>query len=146
MGFAGSFPGEFVVGDEVSGEPELGVGGCDGPGPPVGLFGGADRGGDPAQSVLREPEGVLDVEAVQVGAGTKVEVGSSGSGPPEPQGLFGSAGRFGEVFDVDADDGVGCPEDGERLMVGPVAAAVEAGVELRAAQGSATPKRVAVLH
>lgn len=144
MGFAGSFPGEFVVGDEVSGEPELGVGGCDGPGPPVGLFGGADRGGDPAEGVLREPEGVLDVEAVQVGAGTKVEVGLPGSGPPEPQGLFGSAGGFGEEFDVDADDGA--LDDGERLMVGPVAAAVEAGVELRAAQGSATPKRVAVLH
>ena len=141
MGFAGSFPGEFVVGDEGFGEPELGVGGCDGPGPPVGLFGGADRGGDPAQSVLREPEGVLDVEAVQVGAGTEVEVGLSGAGP---QGLFGSAGRFGEVFDLDADDGA--LDDGERLMVGPVAAAVEAGVELRAAQGSATPKRVAVLH
>ena len=68
---------------------------------------------------------MFDVEAVQVGAGTKVEVGSSGSGPPEPQGLFGSAGRFGEEFDLDADDGA--LDDGERFVVGPVAAAVEAG-------------------
>jgi hypothetical protein len=39
-GSASSFPGQPEVLDEVAGEPELGVGGEDQPGPAVGLFGG----------------------------------------------------------------------------------------------------------
>ena len=53
-GFALSFPWEAEVVDEVSGEAELGVGGEDEPGPAVGLFGGAQRGGPPAEGVLEE--------------------------------------------------------------------------------------------
>jgi len=53
-GFALSFPWEAEVVDEVSGEVELGVGGEDEPGPAVGLFGGAQRGGPPAEGVLEE--------------------------------------------------------------------------------------------
>jgi hypothetical protein len=62
-GFALSFPGQAQVVDEAAGQAQLGVGGDDEPGPPVGLFGGAQRWRGPTQGVLDEPEGVLDVEA-----------------------------------------------------------------------------------
>ena len=46
---------------------QLGIGAHDEPGPAVGLLGRAQRRGGPAQGVLHEAVGVLDVEAVQVG-------------------------------------------------------------------------------
>jgi|ERR1035437_6040534 hypothetical protein len=66
-GFALSFPWEAEVVDEVSGEAEWGVGGDDQPGPAVGLVGGLQRRCGPAEGALDEAEGVLDVEAAQVG-------------------------------------------------------------------------------
>ena len=65
-GFAPSFPGQAYVLDDGSGQSELGVGGGDEPGPAVGLCGCAQSWGGPAQGVLDEPEGVLDVETAQV--------------------------------------------------------------------------------
>jgi len=55
-GFRRSFPGQSMVVHEVAGEAELGVAGDDQPGPPVGLFGGANRWAGPAQGVLDEPD------------------------------------------------------------------------------------------
>jgi hypothetical protein len=72
------FPGEAEVGDEASGESELGVGGGDEPGPSVGLFGCAEFWGGPAERAFLEPESVFDIEAVQVGPEAAVEVGETG--------------------------------------------------------------------
>ncbi len=76
----GFLPGQSLVGDQGSGEPKLGVGGGDGPGPPVGLFGGAQSWGGPPEGVLAEPEGVFDIEAAQIGSPAGVR-GRIGSGP-----------------------------------------------------------------
>src|SRR5450759_5389019 len=99
-GFVSSFPWEAEVVNEVACEAELGVGGEDEPGPAVGLFAVAQRWGGPAQGVLEEPEGVLDVEAAQVSPPTDVEV-EGGSRGHEQQRLIGPAGGFGQVLDVD---------------------------------------------
>jgi transposase len=61
----GAFPGQAQVGCERPGEAELGVAGDDQPGPPVRGSRGADSGGGPAQDLLEQPEGVLQVEAAQ---------------------------------------------------------------------------------
>ncbi|MEZ5383493.1 MAG: hypothetical protein R2754_17060 [Microthrixaceae bacterium] len=107
-----------MVLDEWFGESELGVAGGDELGPPVGLFGGADRWCGPPEGVLDEPEGVFDVEAAEVGAGCKADVDGVGACRPEPQGVaVVGAGVFGEVVDVDADDGAG--DDGGLVEVGP---------------------------
>ena len=120
MRLAGSFPGQPVVVDEAASEAELCERGDDQPRPVVGLSGCAQRRGGPAEGVLGEPEGVFDVEAAQVGAPAQIEVGSAGSGPPQPQRLFGSGGRFGQVLDVDTDDGA--VQDWLGVVVGPVSA------------------------
>ena len=72
---AGPFPWEAMVLDEASSESELGVRGDDEPCPTVGLFGCADRWCGPAKGALGEAEGVLDVEASEVGAPAQIEVG-----------------------------------------------------------------------
>jgi hypothetical protein len=56
-----------VVGEQAAGEPQLGVGGDAEPGPAVDLLGQTHPGGSPAEGVLGELEGVLDVKAVDVG-------------------------------------------------------------------------------
>ena len=58
-----SFPGQAKIVDGAAGEAELGVGGDDEPGPAIGLYGCAHGGGGPAEGVLGEAVGVLDVEA-----------------------------------------------------------------------------------
>jgi hypothetical protein len=88
-----------VVLGEGFGEPELGVVGGDHLGPPVGLFGCADRGCGPSEGVLDEPEGVFDVEAAEVGAGCEVDVDLVGACCPEPQGFVVAGNVFGEVVD-----------------------------------------------
>src|SRR5690606_23139930 len=85
------FPGQPVVGDQVAGEADLGVGDGDDPGPRVGLFGGAWGRGGPGQVLFEEPVGVFDAEPAQVGPPDQVQVQRVGSGGPQPQGL-GRAG------------------------------------------------------
>ena len=69
--------------------------------PAVGLLGCAQRRCRPSERVLREPEGVLDVESTQVGPEAQLEVGLTAASPPQPQRLFGPAVGSGEVFNVD---------------------------------------------
>src|SRR5207247_6516698 len=58
-------PWAAQVVSEVSGQTELGVGGQDQPGPPVGLVRMTQPGSGPAQGLLEESEGVFQVEAAQ---------------------------------------------------------------------------------
>ena len=58
------FPGQSAVVDEAAGQPQLGVGGNDEPGPTVGLCGGADAACSPAQRSLDEAKRMLDVKNV----------------------------------------------------------------------------------
>lgn len=99
----GPFPGTTQVGCERAGEPQLGVGGEDQPGPAVRRLGGADLRAGPAEGVFEQSEGVLDVEAPQVCLPQAAGVcgGGLGAGSPQPDRLGGcSAGR---VADVQAD-------------------------------------------
>ena len=64
---------------------------------------------------------MFDIEAAEVGAPAQVEVGGVGTGPPQPECFLGSAGGFGEVFDLDADDGPG--HDWWCVVIGPMAPA-----------------------
>ena len=74
MGLPGALPWKTEVGDEATGEAKLGVGADDEPRPAIGLVRRADRGRGPTESSLLEPKSVLDVEAVQVGTNTALEV------------------------------------------------------------------------
>src|ERR1035437_1075266 len=94
-GVAESFPGQALVVDEPAGQAQLGVGGDDQPGPAVGLVGGLQRWCGPAEGAFDEAEGVLDVEAAQVGTPAEVEVGFARSGPPQPQRLAWAGGGAG---------------------------------------------------
>ena len=85
VGVGSSFPWQAEVVDEASGEAELGVGANDQPGPSVGLFGCADRWCGPAQGSFGESVGVLYVESSEVGPPTAIEVGFTGTGPPQPE-------------------------------------------------------------
>ena len=78
-------PGPAQVGCEWAGEAELGVSGEDEPGPAVGGLGGADLRGRPAEGLLEQAEGVLDVEAPQVGLPEAVSVCGDGVGGGLPQ-------------------------------------------------------------
>mgnify|MGYP001826870116 CR=1 FL=1 len=127
VGCEWSFPWEAEVLDEAAGEAELGEHGDDEGSPAVGLFWGAERWCGPAEGVLGEAEGVLDVEPAEVGAPASVEVGFVVSGPPQPQRFGGPGGGFGEVFDLDADNAAG--HDRCHGVGGPVATPVEFGVE-----------------
>ena len=62
-GWLGSLPGQAQVRGERGGQPQLGVGGDDQPGPPVRGVRAADLGGGPAQDLLEEPEGSPGVRA-----------------------------------------------------------------------------------
>src|SRR6202023_295072 len=62
----GGLPGQAGGGCQGAGEPELVPGRDDQPGPAVGGRGAAQQRGGPAEVLLEEPEGVLDVEAAQV--------------------------------------------------------------------------------
>jgi transposase len=61
----GPFPGQAQVAGERAGQPQLGMAGDDQPGPPVRGGRVADLGGGPAQDLLEQAEGVLEVEAAQ---------------------------------------------------------------------------------
>ena len=60
-------PGQAGDGREVAGDPELGVGGDQEPGPAVGGGGVPQQRPGPAELLLEEPERVLEVEPPQVG-------------------------------------------------------------------------------
>jgi hypothetical protein len=57
------FPGAPQVGGQRAGEQQLGVGGHDEAGPPVGLLGSADLGGGEPEGAFEEPVGVFFVES-----------------------------------------------------------------------------------
>src|ERR1035437_1460102 len=122
-GFALSFPWEAEVVDEVSGEAELGVGGEGGRSSCSGV---RSAGVVQPRVFLRNSEGVFDVEAAQVAPPAGVEV-EAGSGGPQPQGLLGRAGGFGQVFHLDPDQGAG--HDGRDVVLGPVSPAAESWVQ-----------------
>jgi hypothetical protein len=67
-GVGAFFPGAAEVGGERAGEQQLGGRGHDQAYPAVGLLGGADLRGCKAEVSLGEAEGVLLIEAGQVGA------------------------------------------------------------------------------
>src|SRR5580704_7785996 len=56
-------PGQPGDGTQAAGEPQLGEGGDQEPGPAVGGGGVAQQRPGPAELLLEEPEGVLEVEA-----------------------------------------------------------------------------------
>ena len=58
-GKAGLLPGKPLIGGQAAGEPELGEGGQDEPGPAVGGGRIAEFRAGPAQGLLEEPERVL---------------------------------------------------------------------------------------
>src|SRR5215204_1378071 len=103
-GRAGPLPRQPLIGDELAGQSQLGVGGDHQPGPPLRLLGVAHPRGGPAEGLFTEPDGVLAVEPAGVGPPGKVEIAAAGSGPPQPQHL-GRARAGGDAFDLHADDG-----------------------------------------
>src|SRR6516165_9998291 len=73
-GLAAAFPGQAVVPGQGPGQPQLSDRGDDDPGPAGELLREAHGGPGPAQGGLREPPGVLHIEAVKVAAGAQVQV------------------------------------------------------------------------
>src|SRR6266540_4815664 len=82
-------PRQPQVADEPAGEAKLAVGRCHGPGEPVGLFRGPGPGQGPVQGLLPKADGVLDVEAADVGPPQQRQIrgGTRWAGPPQPQRL-----------------------------------------------------------
>ena len=114
-GRAGPLPGQPDVGGQVAGEPELGVGGDDQPGPPVSGGRIAELRPRPAEDLLEEPERVFDIKAAQEclpGAVDRISGQAKGSGP-QPQ-RFGAA-VAGQVIDGQADEGA--LDDGQLAVV-----------------------------
>ncbi len=126
-GVTRAFPGQAVVGNETAGQPQLGVGRDDEPGPAVGLLGCAQRRGGPAERAFREPVRVLEIEASQVGPPADVEVGQAGSRPPQPEGLDGTGGGLGKVLDLDPDHAAA--HDRRAVVAGPASAVPELRVQ-----------------
>src|SRR3954470_21790257 len=78
------FPGAAQIVRERAGEAQLGVRGEDQPGPAVGRGRATQPRAGPAQGLLGEADGVLEVEAAQVGllaASDRVGVGAGRRGP-----------------------------------------------------------------
>lgn len=133
------FPRMAKVTSERDGQAELGVGGNDQPGPAVGLLGGADPGRGPPQGALGEPEGVLGVEAAQVGPPHHVQVRQQPrrAAPPQPQ-RFVRGAAVGKPLDLDADHRA-------RYDLGPLAAGeVPAGLQTLVQPGPGTHLHPAV--
>ena len=65
VGGGGFLPGATEVLGEGTGEPELGVSDDQEPGPAVRRLGATEFRGGPAEGLLREAEGVLQVEAAE---------------------------------------------------------------------------------
>jgi hypothetical protein len=60
-------PGQAKIGDDRAGEAQLGIASRHGPGEPVGLLGRAGPGQSPVQGLLPKADGVLAVEAADLG-------------------------------------------------------------------------------
>lgn len=86
FGSAGFSQGWRRSGDERAGKAELGVGGDHQPGPAVGRRRVAQAGPGPAEGLLEQTEGVLQVEAAEERLPAAVDVGRAGTGtrPPQP--------------------------------------------------------------
>jgi hypothetical protein len=101
-GRAGPLPRQPSVTGHPAGQAQLGVGGQHQPGPAVGLLGMPGPRGGPAQGLLTEPDGVLQVEAAHVGAPQHREVRGVRPVPPQPQHLRRS-GVGGHTLHLQAD-------------------------------------------
>lgn len=75
----GCLPGTAEVRGEGPGEPELGVGDDQNPGPAIGGLGSTQFRGGPAQGLLREAECVLQVEAAEECLPEAVHVAGGGT-------------------------------------------------------------------
>src|SRR4249919_3129702 len=98
-----SLPGEALIVDGETGQPELGVGEQDEPGPAIRLLGVANARGGPVEGLLAEAVGVLQVEAVDVRPPDDGEIGRAGTSPPEPE-LFRDARLAWQALDLDQDE------------------------------------------
>jgi hypothetical protein len=102
----GPLPRQPLVAGDLAGQTELGVAGQHQPGPPVGLLGMPGPWRGPAERLLGEPDGVLQVEPADVRAPGQVQIQRAAlrAGPPQPQHLRRTgAGRH--PLDLDAEDG-----------------------------------------
>lgn len=106
----------------MAGQPKLGVRGDGQPGPAVGGLGCAGLRAGPPEGLFEQPEGVLDVEAAQVGLPPTVYIGRycAGSRAPQPD-RFGVA-VTGQVINLEADQRA--LDDGQRAVVVEPAGAV----------------------
>ena len=128
LGWGGSLPGAAEIVGEAAGQPQLGVGGDDQPGPAVPGGGVTDLGYGPAEGLFEQAEGVFQVEAAQERLPAAIDVGRGGVGlrPPQPQ-------RFrvllsGQVLDLQPDQGA--LDDREIAgVVGPGAAVFQPRVQ-----------------
>src|ERR1035441_9151100 len=76
----GFLPGAAQIAGEMPGEAQLGMAGDDDPGPPVSGGGVADLRGGPAEDLLEQPEGVLEIETAQERLPEPVHVGRGRAG------------------------------------------------------------------
>jgi hypothetical protein len=97
-----TLPRQPSVGDPDARQPELGVGGQDQPGPPVGLFGVSEPRSGPAQGLLQEADSVFEVEPAAVRLPEEVEIRLALPAPPQSQ-LLGLAGLPGQLAHLDQD-------------------------------------------
>lgn len=96
-------PGAAQVLGEGAGEAELGVGGDDEPGPQIGAVGVTDFRGRPAEGLLPQPEGVLQVESAEEGLPPAVHVhGCGGIGRAAPQPDRFRVAVAGQALDLEA--------------------------------------------
>src|ERR1019366_8878961 len=116
------------AGGERAGEAELGAGCDDQPGPPVGGLRVADFRGGPAEGLLEQAEGVLEVKPAQERLPQPVGVTGAGAGarPPQPPGLWVAVP--GQVINGQPDQGP--LDDGQlAVMVLPGGPAGQPGVQ-----------------
>src|SRR5271157_2217649 len=143
-GRGGALPGQAEVFGDAAGEPELGQGGQDQPGPPVGGGGVAEPGAGPAEDLLEEPECVFDIETPQERLPAAVYPGGirGGIGGPQPHRPGVMVVR--QVIDGELDKGA--LDDRQLALVAcPGAAGLQPGVHAvpGAGGGSAVPAGLA---
>src|SRR4051794_6793885 len=97
----------------AAGQAELGVGQQHQPGPAIGLLGVPDARRGPVERLLAEAVGMLQIEAMHIGAPEHGQRRRPGAAPPQPEAL-GNPGLARQPFDLDqhqrsADDGARRP-------------------------------------